>query len=123
MQLISTISDQVADYTKALITSTTIDELIAVLHDYQSIAADAMAAAPRDELEFEQFRAGLKKERRGVFAGTEWSNRFSVIAMPEVMLRTSAIACKYKVPWGLAFIKARDAGKIQIDKNGTARWA
>lgn len=122
MKPITYSSDQAAGYSNGLTACKTLAQLRNHLDDYHAIAADAMAAIPVDEEQFALFRAGLLMERKGSFAGETWADRFSVILMPEVMFQVGMIAAQYFVPWGMAFLRLKDAGRIVFDDSGVSHW-
>jgi len=122
MKPISHVSDQADDYSKALAKCKNLLELRAVLQEYESLFPDALEAAPSSDDEFVAFMAGLKKERRGKFAGDAFITRFSPVLIPEVLLQVASVAHSFKIPWGMAFIRCCDKGYVVID-NGMARWA
>ena len=122
MNPIDYMSDQVTDYVEALPKCKTLDDLKALLIGFHTIAPDALAQCPRDEKEFKLFMLGLKKERRGKFAGPDFMERYGAVLMPALMIRISSIANQYGAPWGLVFIRLRDAGRIQFDNTGVAQW-
>lgn len=122
MKPINYMSDQANDYSKALGAAKTLNSLRALLDDYHTIAADACAAAPQDEEEFAEFFAGLLKERKGKFAGEAFAQKYGAVLMPEIMFRVGMIANKFGAPWGLAFLRAKEVGRIVFDDAGVAHW-
>lgn len=122
MKPITYVSDQGADYSRELGSCETLAQLRKHLDSYHTIAADALDAIPIDEEQFALFRAGLLMERKGKFAGEEYAKRFSVILMPEVMFRVDMVATQFHVPFGLAFLRIKDAGRIVFDDAGIAHW-
>jgi len=116
------ISDTVSDYGKALDCCKSASDLKAVTALYRRVASDADAVAQEMlDTEFAEFAAGLKKERKGLFAGEEWCEKYGAILMPELMIHVTIAADKFKVPFGLAFIKAVESGFI-VEKDGVATW-
>lgn len=114
--------DPVHDYNRALDTCMTLRELQMTVGQFKRIASDAVeSVATMTEADMLAFRAGLKKERRGKFAGEEWSARFGAIVMPELALHVGMVAAHFRVPWGLAFIRCKDMGRITED-SGIAKW-
>jgi len=103
------VSDQSADYVSEMQKCETLEELRAVLEDYAPLFPDALAACPKDETEFAEFVKGRNKERRGVFAGEEWSNRFIPILIPMEALECSIIADRLHVPWGLVYLRKKES--------------
>lgn len=122
MKPISYTSDQASDYSKALPKCKSLDELTHLLESYHTIFPDALEHAPMNEGEFIDFMAGLRKERRGQFAGEEFMNRFGVVLLPELMLHVGMVAQHFGAPWGCAFLRLKDFKRIQFDDGGVARW-
>ena len=121
MKPITMVSEQTSDYTKALDDCETLEQLRELLASYRPIASDAEAAIPRDEQEFGDFRTGLLSERRRKFAGEEWMVRYGSLLMPHVMVEVSLVAMHFMVPWGLAFSRMKDVGRIRLDRAGVAQ--
>jgi hypothetical protein len=111
-------SDQPDDYAKAVDGATTLADLVAVLAAWKPIAPDATLAVPKDDTEFKAFRKGLRAERRGLFSGNVWVERFGAILMPDLMMRVSMVANKFQAPWGLVFIRLRDHGALSQGDDG-----
>lgn len=98
-------------------------QLIVLCEAYAELFPDAFAQAKtiKDDEAFLQFRRGLRKERRGKFAGEDFTHRFGAILMPENLLRIGMVADQYKVPFGLAFCRMRDLGAFDV-VNNRIRW-
>jgi hypothetical protein len=118
MKPITEMSEQARDYTVALTTADTLPALMRVLESYRTIADDALRAAPKDEMEFTLFRHGLLEERSGKFAGVDWSGRYGSVTMPRVLLQVATVAAHKGSPWGWAFLRIQEAGKIKIGEGG-----
>ncbi len=103
------VSDQAADYVSEMRKCKTLSELRAVLEDYAPLFPDALAACPKDEAEFAEFVKGREEERRGVFAGETWADRFIAILMPMDALECSIIADRMHVPWGLVYLRRKES--------------
>jgi len=125
MKVISNISEQDKDYSDALRKMRNFTELLGLVHDYRAIAEDALKAVEAGRAEpdvfWHEFNEGHAKEMRGEYAGDEWSEKFGMIAMPEIMFRVSMIAVEYGVPWGLAFTRLKDVG-ILTKGPGQRAW-
>ena len=102
----SLVGEHAKEYADALTHAETLEQLRALVEDYCQLALDAwpIAQALTDD-EFQAFRAGLKKERRGQFAGHDWATRFGAILLPWPMFRIALLAEEYKVPFGLAWAR------------------
>lgn len=122
MKGITYYSEQPKDYAQSVSEADTLEKLLEVLTNYQTIAHDAITAAPKNLDEFDDFRTGLEKERRGAFAGEGWATRYSNILLPDILFRVSMVAVQYKVPWGCAFIRLQEVGKLKYDKQGFVLW-
>ena len=104
-------SEQPKDYAEALDDSDSLPALCAFLAEWKELAADAeRVALTMSEEDFKEFRRGLKKERRGSFAGEKWNEKYGAILMPEVMFKISIRACDYKVPFGLMYLRLKETG-------------
>ena len=97
------------------------EELRDAIKPFLQIADDAMKAT-RD-MNWPEWQRGLTSERRGRFAGEEWEARYGAILMPEVMFKVSLIAFRFKMPWGAAYIRLRDVGRLRETKDRIARIA
>lgn len=122
MEPIGYVTDQAGDYCAALPKCKTLGDLAALLRSYHTIFPDALEAAPTTTTEFEVFMSGLRKERRGQFAGEDFMKRFGAVILPELMIHVGAVAQHFGAPWGCAFIRLQDAGRIRFDGGGVAQW-
>jgi len=112
--------DPARDYAKGLTAATTLDELLKHIGLYDRVAGDAIETASKMTADqFEEFRDGLRKERRGKFAGEDFAIKYGDILMPRVMFKVSMVAEHFKAPWGCVYIRLCDVGQI-IEKNGIA---
>lgn len=115
-------SDVPAMYSKEIDSADTLERLVQATARWRLVASDAHdAAAKMGEAEFLLFRRGLRKERRGVYAGDEWCERFGDIIMPAVMLKVGVLAHKVHVPWGCAWNRLKEVGRVEII-DGVASW-
>ena len=107
---ITYVSDQLKDYVDALSKVKTLAELRALTDDYAEIAGDAKVIADAmADTDFPAFLTGIKKERRGKFAGENFAEKYGPVLMPEILFRTSLVANKYFVPWGCAYIRMKES--------------
>lgn len=117
MKPITYLSDTPTDYSNDIAACGSHEELLATLQSYRSIANDAFLAAPTKD-EFPQFVVGLKKERKGKFAGEEFASRFGAVLMPELMLKVTLYANHFGVPFGATYLRMKDLGHIVCDDSG-----
>ena len=104
-------SNQVEDYQQELNTVETLEDLLDMLKRYETIAWDALDLAQKfDKKRFDAFIKALKSERQGKFSNNEDA---AIIMMPAIMFRVSIVAENFKVPWGCAFIRLTDVGKLK----------
>ena len=108
------------DYAKALDAADTLQALRDTVARYELVAGDAVDAAKSlDDDGFVEWRNALKTERRGEFMGEELVERFGPLLMPEAMLKVTVVANHFKVPWGLAYHRLDETGRLTV-KNGRA---
>jgi hypothetical protein len=111
------------DFRKCLDDARTLLVLQAAAERYRAIFPDAhKVAAGMDDAAFLEWRSGLSKQRRKQFAGEAWIERFGPLVMPGVALHTAMIASELCVPFGLAFNRLKEVGKIVI-RDGVATLA
>lgn len=113
MKPITYMSDQPGDYVKALSRARSVDALRAVTAAYAEIAPDADEIAKRmTAKDFKRFRAGMKLEREGAFAGEEFAVEFGAVLMPEIMFKVGMVASQFGAPWGCAYIRMKESGQL-----------
>lgn len=95
-------------------------DLIAHTAMYEPLFPDAheQAVAINGDEEFLQWRAGLRMERKGNFAGEDFMNKFGCILMPANLIRVGEIAARFGVPFGLAFCRLKETGAIKVKRQG-----
>ena len=108
-------------YSDSIFSAKTLKELREALEKYKPLVSDAIKALPKDDAEFDSFRIGLMQERAGKFAGNEWANRFGAIALPEILLSVSITANSVGVPWGAAYLRFKEIGRIIPEADGTEK--
>ena len=112
---ISYLSECDSDYAKKLAGVKTHEELIVLLKEYEPIAWDALDLVKGlDKKDFERLIKDMGKERRGKFSKNMDA---SIVMMPQTMFKVSLVANQFKVPWGTAFIRLKEIGKI-VEENG-----
>ena len=114
-------TEPVRPYQDAIAGARNREELRDAIEPYLQVADDAMKAT--NDMDWAEWTRGLKSERKGKYAGDEWAERYGAILMPEVMFKVSIVAEQFKVPWGLAYIRLRDVGKLKETKDHIARMA
>lgn len=114
MTPISYISDQPADYVKALVEADTLAKLLAFTKAWSEVAKDAhetvRAMTPHD---FKEWRKGYAKERAGKFAGEKFAVKYGALMMPEVLMKVSMIAQHFGAPWGCAYLRLKQTGQLE----------
>ena len=121
-QSIRYLSEPVPDYNEAVTSADTLAKLRDALMPYKHFARDAIKVADEmDESGFVTFRQCVEMERKGTYSGDEHAPVVSVILMPETLFHVSMTAAKFKVPWGVAFIRMREHGIVKVAKNGDVR--
>lgn len=111
---VSYVTDGPAEYIKAVAAVESAAQLRSLLRAWEWAAPDALAAAPSQD-EWDEFKRGLRSERRKQFAGEAWAERFGAILLPERMMRVSRVAAEFGVPWGLAYRRMQEAGSLDAD--------
>lgn len=107
------LSEPDKDYCRLLDAQKTLPDLRKFVRSYKLIAADALKIV--DSMTgsgFRDWRAGLKLERRGKFAGEAWAVKYGAVLMPAIIVQVGLLASDYNVPFGLAYIRMRDAGRL-----------
>jgi len=122
MMEINNYSEPIPDYGKAIDGATSVDALRAAIEPFKLIANDALTVANAMlRSDWNDFKKGLKSERRGKFAGIPWTERYGAILLPTVMLMVGMTASKFMVPWGVAYIRHKEFGHIK-EADGVATW-
>lgn len=115
-------SDTLKDYVDGLSNAKRLADLQTHVQTYQRVADDAFKITRDMKAEdFGVWRRGLSKERKGEFAGEEWAEKYGAVLMPEILMKVGMIADQYGAPWGCAYIRLRDVGRI-TEPNKIARW-
>lgn len=98
-------------YVKALDEARNLSDLIDELARWPVLASDALEQAQAKDFDWDQFQLGLSMERRGVFAGETWVRRYGAILMPAASIEPAMVAAKFKVPFGLAYLRLYEVGR------------
>ena len=113
MKPITYMSEHPREWADAVTEADTLPKLVALCEDWKELAPDALrVASSMKQSEFNEFRSGLKMERRGKFAGEVFAEKYSDITMPAIIFKVSMFALDYKVPWGLAYIRLKETDRL-----------
>ena len=116
------VSETPKDYSAGLSKCKTLAALRDHVQTYRRVADDAWQVVKDMELPaFLELQAGLRKERRGKYAGDAWAEKYMNVMLPEILFRVSMVAERFKVPWGCAYIRLKDVGRI-VEKSNVAHW-
>ena len=108
------------DYAKALDGAQSVEELREAIRPYRLVAQDALDVATRmDAVAFQEFQQGLRRERRGQSNTEAWMERYGAILIPSVMLHVSMLAEQFGAPWGAAYSRLKEVGRI-VERKGVA---
>lgn len=114
------IAEPLPDYIKAVDNARTADALREATRHFSPLFPDAYKVAKGlDDHAFLEWRSGLRKERRKEFAGDAFAQRYGAILMPEIAMEVGMLTHEFHVPFGLAFNRLVEVGRIKI-KNGKA---
>lgn len=106
-------------YSAMLPKCSTLEQLRAHVLAYEELALDAAEIVHAMTVaDFKVWQAGLKKERRGVFAGEDFAKKYGAVLMPEPMFTVAMVAAEYKVPFVVALIRLKEVQPKLFD--GTA---
>ena len=103
------------EYQKGLDSAKTLEELRKHVEYYEPLFPDAYKVVmlkTMDEEAFKIFRKGLKKERKGIFQGDKFVEQFGDIIIPALLLSVGVVAMKACVPFGCAYIRAKEIGVV-----------
>lgn len=118
---ITYISEPDRDYVSALDKCKTLAELTHLLEDYGTLFPDALEQLPKNDAEFKAWRTGLRRERRREFAGEAFMERFGNVLLPDLLMKVGEVAMRFKVPWGCAYLRMKDVGRIRV-VDGKSRY-
>ena len=118
-------SEPVKEYSKSVSLALSKEHLLLAITPYRRVANDAYKLAKRlDDETFKLIRKGIQMERKGQWCGDklgeELAEKVATILMPEVMFKCSMVALQFKAPWGCAFIRLKELGKIK-ESSGVAK--
>lgn len=117
---ITYLSELSNDYAAALSAAKTLDVLKLLLNDWRRVANDAREVVETwTNADFKDWRKALASERRGKFMGEKAAERFALVLMPEVLFQVQRVSAHFSAPWGLCFIRMKEAGQI-VEHDGIA---
>ena len=101
-------------WAKTLDAADSLESLKDAVDEYREYVGDAEEVVRTwDEATFADWRKALYLERHGRFMGEQRAESgMAVVMMPTVLLGVSLVAGSFHVPWGLAFIRMRDVGRV-----------
>ena len=115
------ISENDRDYAVSLKKAQTLKALRKHAEDWKFLARDAYEVIATPDFDFAEFQRGRKLENQDTFAGEEWAVKFGAVLIPELLFRVSIVAMEFGAPWGCAYIRLREMGRID-EQNGYAVW-
>ena len=116
---ITYLSECDTDYAKKLATIKTRSELVRLLEEYAPIAWDALdLVKAMIGKRFDKLIKDMAKERKGIFSENMDA---AIVMMPETMFKVSIVASEFKAPWGMAFNRLIQVGKI-IEEKGRFKF-
>jgi hypothetical protein len=120
--IITPLSEPIAQYTQELTNCKTLISLQEFLERWGDLAPDAFnVGLTLNEKTFREFLHGFKKERRGIYAGDEWADKYGAILIPELFLFVQMVANEFHVPFGVAFLRLEKEGIIYRRNGAYAR--
>jgi hypothetical protein len=109
-------SDFAKEYCQGLTACDTLERLQEYVEHWSQFARDAYDVTRKmTQADFTEYQKGIAIERKGKFAGEEYAERYGAILLPEFLMFVSYVADRFKVPWGVAFIRLRDMNKIEFN--------
>jgi hypothetical protein len=77
--------------------------------EYREICEDAYQIVQKmDDLLFEQFCKGRNKSKPSI----AWMEMYGAILLPRIVLEVGLVSCQFNVPFGTAYIRMKELGKI-----------
>lgn len=107
-------------YSEAVGKADSLATLRAVTKAYRPIANDAYLVSKKmSEADFARFVVGRANERKGKFDEANF-DLTGPILMPSEMMKVSMIAVQFCAPWGVAYNRLKEFGRLTI-KGGVVR--
>jgi hypothetical protein len=109
-------------YAAERLAAKTLTELKAVLERWKPLALDAwQTAQTMTEADFAEYQRGVDLERKDIFGGEVWYEKYKSICFPAVLFRVSMSAVEHGAPWNYCYDEYVRQGCITVDKEGIAR--
>ena len=117
---INYLTEPMDDFVKGIDHAIDLQSLREVFDYWEPIANAArnISYAMGDD-DFNEFRDGLKMERKNKFAGEHWQNKYSELIMPSVMFIVTMYATEFHATWGAVYIRMKQEGLI-TERDGIA---
>ena len=97
------------EYVKAVKNCQSLNELKSIVAEYREICEDAYQAVEKmDDTLFEQFCKGRNKRKPSL----TWMEMYGAILLPKTILEVGLVACQFHIPFGTAYHRMKDMGKI-----------
>lgn len=93
------------EYRRELDLCQDLQSLQALISKYSVMSPDLEKVKMDTLEEYEEFKAGLVRERQGIFNGEEWCAKYASIVCPVYMVYADVIAERFGVPWGTAYLQ------------------
>lgn len=97
----------------------TLSEFRSYISEWKEIAPDAFdKICSLNQYHFDKFMQGFAKEKRGQYAGQQFSDKFGMIILPRIIVMTGMLAQSFKVPEGTMFLRLLKDKNITRDEAG-----
>lgn len=98
------------EYIREVRSCKTLSELRAITERYKTVAEDAHATAmTMTEQDFAEFC----KSRSEFKPSLIWMNKYGEVLLPKVIIEVGLIACKFHMPFGAAYLRMKELGKLE----------
>ena len=113
---ISYYSEMTQDYIKAIHAAKTLEELRLIIERYKPFAFDAWRQV--QTLTWAEWKRGVRlSKKESVSAAEEALALIGDVIFPELLFTVSILAIEYTVPFGVAFNRLADVGRIEWKKD------
>ena len=111
MEITCTTENPAKEYRYRVDRAENVQSLYQAILPFADFAADALEIAWKmSEADFKRWKRGRIQERKGIFAGEQFSTRFGALLLPAKMLVASLVELEYEVPWGTAYLLNEQEG-------------